>query len=189
MKHNQLEKLVEEFPKIFIHRNGDKNHYRIASGFECGDGWYDLLRHLCNVIQHEIDSNKTQREYIFSHNEMIAQAILGDRTLLEEKYKHWDPGYKDEVIAKGYLEAPGEIDQLEVDLIKEKFGGLRFHKRGGSEYSNGAIALAESLSFTICDVCGEKGKVGNQSASWDNPKGNGYYATRCQKHWGYREEF
>lgn len=44
------EKLVKEFPKMFPHKRG--------FGFECGDGWYDLIHTLCVTIQNRIDNNQ-----------------------------------------------------------------------------------------------------------------------------------
>jgi len=43
--------------------------------------------------------------------------------------------------------------------IKEKFGGLRAYCYGADEYIRGAIDMAESMSYTTCEVTGEKGKV------------------------------
>lgn len=187
MNEFDLEKLVEEFPKIFANRKDEKT--RIGGGFECSAGWYNLMRRLCCVIQHEIDSTHSQREWAFEYNHMIIQAKLGDRTLLDERYASFGEEFKERILTEGCREVPGEINQLEVDCIKEKFGGLRFHKRGGSEYSNGAIALAELMSFTICDQCGQKGKVGNQDMPINSNKNTGgYYATRCAQHWGRLQE-
>ena len=43
--------------------------------------------------------------------------------------------------------------------IKEKFGGLRAYCYGADEYMRGAISMAESISYGICEVTGEKGKL------------------------------
>lgn len=40
---------------------------------------------------------------------------------------------------------------------KEKFAGLRFYMHGSDLYIDGAIALAETLSFSICQKCGSIG--------------------------------
>jgi len=43
--------------------------------------------------------------------------------------------------------------------IKEKFGGLRAYCYGADEFIRGAIEMSESMSYIICEVTGEKGKV------------------------------
>lgn len=43
--------------------------------------------------------------------------------------------------------------------IKEKFGGLRAYCYGSDDFINGAIEMAESMSYITCEVTGEKGKV------------------------------
>jgi hypothetical protein len=46
--------------------------------------------------------------------------------------------------------------------IKEKFGGLRAYSYGADSYINGLIAMAESMSYSICEISGEKGKLRKQ---------------------------
>jgi len=46
-----------------------------------------------------------------------------------------------------------------VTTIKEKFGGLRFYTHRTTEEQNELIEKAEKDSYTICELCGEKGKL------------------------------
>ena len=46
--------------------------------------------------------------------------------------------------------------------IKEKFGGLRAYAAGTNNYIEGLIAMAESMSYSICEFTGEKGKPRKQ---------------------------
>jgi hypothetical protein len=46
--------------------------------------------------------------------------------------------------------------------IKEKFGGLRAYAGGSNDYIHGLIAMAESMSYSICEYTGEKGKLRKQ---------------------------
>jgi hypothetical protein len=50
--------------------------------------------------------------------------------------------------------------------VKEKFGGLRFYICGGdaNEAIRGAIRMAESMSFTVCESCGHPGH--KQPGGW-----------------------
>ena len=41
--------------------------------------------------------------------------------------------------------------------VKEKFGGLRFYVSNCDDYVRGAVAVAESLSFRVCESCGDRG--------------------------------
>lgn len=49
--------LCEKYPKIFANRYGNPNETLMCFGFECGDGWYHLIDHLCSEIQWHIDKN------------------------------------------------------------------------------------------------------------------------------------
>lgn len=64
------------------------------------------------------------------------------------------------------------IDQVVLDQVKEKFGGLRFYYTGGDDYISGMVSLAESLSMHTCDTCGGIGTRG----------GNGWISTKCEEH-------
>jgi len=95
----------------------------MAFGFECSDGWFDLINNLCECIQTYTDNNK--------------------------------------------------IKQPRVVQVKEKFGGLRYYVENTDSTIQGMIWFAEDLSFKICEVCGEKGKL-KEIRRW--------YQTLCDKH-------
>lgn len=48
--------LCDKYPKIFKNRNAPKNETNIAYGFQCGDGWFNLIDELCRKIQEHCDS-------------------------------------------------------------------------------------------------------------------------------------
>ena len=56
--------------------------------------------------------------------------------------------------------------------IKEKFGGLRFYIDTGSDRAFDLIDEYENKSFSICEICGDPGKL----------IGHGWLMTRCEKH-------
>jgi hypothetical protein len=60
MKAELDQKLCERYPKIFANRNGDMRETCMYWGFECGDGWYDLIDELCGTIQNYIDNNSSE---------------------------------------------------------------------------------------------------------------------------------
>jgi hypothetical protein len=49
--------LCDKYPKLFANRFADMNSTAMCWGFECGDGWYDLIDCLCCSIQSHIDYN------------------------------------------------------------------------------------------------------------------------------------
>ena len=58
-----------------------------------------------------------------------------------------------------------------IRQIKEKFGGLRFYiapltDKHNAEKIFNLINKAESASFIICEVCGEKGEMKTNKAEW-----------------------
>lgn len=68
--------------------------------------------------------------------------------------------------------------QVVVDQIKEKFGGLRFYYQGGDEYIQGMVRIAESWASSVCEECGERGKL----------RPGGWMRTLCDKHEEERQQ-
>jgi len=77
-------------------------------GFECGDGWYELIDALCLNLQHATKDG-----------------------------------------------AP----QVVATQVKEKYGALSFCTQGVNDEQDGMIALAETMSARLCDVCGNRGRL------------------------------
>ncbi len=63
--------------------------------------------------------------------------------------------------------------QLEAVQVKEKFGTLRFYTNGSTDKQDGMISLAEFMSSSICENCGEIGKTTTNKV--------GYIQTLCKK--------
>jgi hypothetical protein len=64
------------------------------------------------------------------------------------------------------------IEQVVVEQIKEKFGGLRFYYRGGNDIIAGMVAMAESFAEHTCETCGAPG----------TRRSGGWIRTLCDKH-------
>jgi hypothetical protein len=68
MRQELDEKLCKDYPKIFANRFGDMKETAMCWGFDCGDGWYNILNALCSNIQQHIDWQKCRREYLLKDN-------------------------------------------------------------------------------------------------------------------------
>jgi len=49
--------LCQKYPKMFVNRNKSMQETCMYWGFECSDGWFDLIDKLCESIQSYIDNN------------------------------------------------------------------------------------------------------------------------------------
>jgi hypothetical protein len=55
---------------------------------------------------------------------------------------------------------PPEVrSEYQCAQIKEKFGSLRFYMTAETDYMNGAISMAEEMSYHICETCGLPGET------------------------------
>lgn len=71
-----------------------------------------------------------------------------------------------------------EVQQVVVEQIKEKFGGLRFYYQGGNEQVHGMVRMAEAWASKTCEECGTIGKS----------RSGGWIQTLCDLHEAERQE-
>ena len=61
----ELDKLLcEKYPKMMINRNKPMQETAMCWGFDCGDGWYNILNQLMGNIQHHIDWKNRNSEVV-----------------------------------------------------------------------------------------------------------------------------
>lgn len=68
MKEELDKILCEKYPKIFANRHADMRTTAMCWGFDCGDGWFDILNQLCANIQGHIDWKNSSRERLLKDN-------------------------------------------------------------------------------------------------------------------------
>lgn len=165
--------LCEKYPKIFADRHKPMVQTAMCWGFECCDGWYDLIDTLCGVIQHHIDQSVKNRERALEKQKVFQEARDGNW----ESFNHYYKGF-DELFLKSErervfdeIEIPDEVSQVVASQVKEKFGGLNFYYYGGDAYIDGAVSFAESMSYRICEKCGSPG----------SRRGGGWIVTLCDR--------
>ena len=176
----ELDKLLcEKYPKMMVNRNKDMKETCMCWGFECGDGWFNILNQLMSQIQHHIDWKEKQRKWAIDYNEMAAQAKAGNFDLFEESMKALpNDEYKEkrlaEIVAGDFRQVPELIPQVTLDQVKEKFGTLRFYYSGGDDYISGMVSLAESMTGVTCESCGNIGE--RRGGGWVHT-----YCTPCEE--------
>jgi len=176
----ELDKLLcEKYPKMMVNRNKGMQETCMCWGFDCGDGWFNILDQLMGNIQHHIDWKEKQRIGAIKYNEMATQAKAGNFDLFEEDMKNLtNDEYKEkrlgEIVAGDFRQVPELIPQVTLDQVKEKFGTLRFYYSGGDDYISGMVSLAESMTGVTCESCGNIGE--RRGGGWVHT-----YCTPCEE--------
>lgn len=176
----ELDKLLcEKYPKIFANRYGDMRETAMCWGFECGDGWFNIIDKLCANIQNHIDWRERSRQFALEYNDALRKALDGDNTDLIKYYANnkketeWIvKRVAQDIEWKQFRKVEEEIPQVVASQVKEKFGGLRFYYDGGDDYISGLSSMAESMSYVTCERCGNPGK----------PNDEGWIQTLCENH-------
>lgn len=166
MKEELDKQLCERYPKLFAQRGKSMQETAMCWGFECGDGWYNIIDKLCANIQSHIDNHNRGRQFSLEYNQMVEQVQRGDTELFNARYKGYKEEFKEKIlrdIQEGKINLKQDIEdefpQVEVIQIKEKFGTMRFYTNVGDSYIYGALAMAESMSAVTCETCGAPGKL------------------------------
>lgn len=75
MKLELDEALCAKYPKMLVDRHADMRTTAMCWGFECGDGWYNLLDALMANIQSHIDWRERQRAYAIENGQDVPDEV------------------------------------------------------------------------------------------------------------------
>ena len=165
-------KLCEKYPKIFRDRNASPQTTCMCWGIAVGPGWYNILNNACSLIQHHINWSRTRRLQALVQNRAIKYAMNGNNTYLRRLYSTqdgsmtiWQEKEYNRLLSNLQFDVvPDACPQVVAVQVKEKFGSLRFYYNGGDTQTSGIISMAEAMSGTTCEDCGNVGK--RQSNGW-----------------------
>ena len=124
--------LCEKYPEIFKDRYSPRRESCMSFGCDVGDGWFDLLDVLCGQVQHHVDHLFERQTYLVKSGQMKSEDV--------KSKEHF---------------------QVVAAQVKEKFGGLRFYVHGADPEVLGMISMAESMSYRICEQCGNPARSNN----------------------------
>ena len=82
MKQEYDTYLCTTYPKMFVNRYKPMTETTMCWGFECGDGWYNIINQLCANIQHHIDWRNRKNE--LNPNQPIVPQVTVDQ--VKEKF-------------------------------------------------------------------------------------------------------
>ena len=73
----ELDKLLcEKYPKMMVNRNAPMTETCMCWGFDCGDGWFNILDQLMGNIQNHIDWNNKNFEKGYAQYKQVPQVTL-----------------------------------------------------------------------------------------------------------------
>ena len=151
--------LVKHYPILYQGRHKSPKHTCMCWGFECGDGWFNLINSLSFVLE------MISRKY---HIQIVATQIkekYGTLRFYYDWYYWWGSHYYRIPDKFWWLcELRGKVFAL--FLSKSKTRKL-------SRLITVLIDNAERVSHHICEQCG----------AWGKTRGTGWLVTLCDKHY------
>jgi hypothetical protein len=167
MDYEQFEKhMSEKFPRYF----GEETRY---GGFAIGEGWYHIIETLVSEIDHYTKWRRNMRARDLKLDRArdkgrgaVTKFICRDKTPSD-----WDEERIDDIMATPQS-ITEKVTWIQVQQIKEKFGGLRFYYQGGNDEISGMVRMAELWAGHTCETCGDKG----------HRRDGGWIRTLCDVH-------
>ena len=159
MRKELDKKLCENYPLIFKNRHGDPTQTLMCFGFECNDGWYNIIDILCGLLTSQYNSAKNRYERLMETG--AGNVWYGTKIVTQA----------DIDVAKTRMDEEAAKVPVAVQ-VKEKFGGLRFYVERATDKQYDYITFAESMSYRTCEQCGNTGKLYT----------NGWHRTLCEHH-------
>ena len=158
MRKELDEALCAKYPLVFKDRNEDMRHTAMCWGFECGDGWYNIIDTLCSHLTSDYRQAKSRYDDI---KDKLGQSNWRKDIITQE------------VIDEAKAKMDEEASKVPVAVqVKEKFGGLRFYVQAATDKHYNYISFAESMSYKTCEECGAPGKTYT----------DGWHMTLCDIH-------
>jgi hypothetical protein len=159
MRKELDEALCARYPLVFRDRHENMQNTAMCWGFDCGDGWYNIIDTLCGMLTSEYRGAQSRYDHLAEVG--IGNVLYGTKTVTQEAV--------DEAKAK----LDGETLKVPVAVqVKEKFGGLRFYVQAATDEHYNYISFAESMSYRTCEQCGAPGKTYT----------DGWHTTLCDIH-------
>jgi len=147
MNEELTKRLNEKYPDIFLFQNlCSSNMFH----FECGDGWYNILDGLFDVITREIKHNNSRFNSFQEAQDMIDN---GHRTGVPKHILN-----QIEAIENGNGEFPQEMTYPVAQQIKEKFGTLSVYLDQYDPIIGALTSYASTMSARTCEKCGNVGE-------------------------------
>ena len=188
--------LCKKFPLLFADRHKSPQETAMCWGFECGDGWYEIIKEAAEKLEPLIAKEKEnidaivkkQRKFYWYPLKTLADNCgkldLGLRkriagflrisfcnecilTLTEPLRVFYFFLYK-----KAGLYETMHLCYPKASQIKEKYGRLRFYVAGETDEMAKIIREAERKSAKTCEECGKPGES----------RDNGWSYTACREH-------
>lgn len=158
------DKLCRDFPNLYSDRHVSMQETCMCWGFNCGDGWFDIIYNLSSKLEPLITP------FI---NKICAKC---EHTKEAHDFGMCNIVYGQDTLPEGSLMcdcAPFHSGHPRASQVKEKYGGLRFYMSSSTEEMEKLIDKAEECASKTCEQCGKTGSLRTTSHGW--------YYTSCDK--------
>lgn len=113
MKKELEDKLFSDFPDIFPGgRAVDPRESLVCFGFDCGDGWFDIIYELCRAIQKDCDDSGKYQVVALQVKEKFGLLRFYVDSGSDETYRLIEAAEEKSVETCEICGKPGKLDQV-----------------------------------------------------------------------------
>lgn len=135
MKTELDRKLVEGYPELYRTARGG------IWGFECRDGWYNIIDNLSWLLTADI---RRAKEQVTLWTNLLDTKLYDGRIVTQD-------------MVDAMMQESNECRCPVALQVKEKFGGLEFYVDRANDIQQSYITFARLMSYRTCEVCGSPG--------------------------------
>jgi hypothetical protein len=163
--------IIKKYPLLFDNIN-ELEPFAMF-GFECREGWYDIIEIACAEIYSKYKYQKYHLDYLQKSLDDFPGYLKNKRSFDKETPEE---KIKADLVAQFDSHAKLVEDEIKklpkFAQIKEKFGSLRLYMDNLSERVSAILNFAELMSQRTCEFCGDAGKTYHMR----------WHRTLCEKH-------
>lgn len=169
---SDYKKLQERYKILFEYKEDSREPFALF-GFECGEGWYNIIENACHAICSDYEWESKRLEML--------KECLKDISGITKRRSVLEINITEDVVRK---EVEESIDNTSIQVqklksrlprivqVKEKFGTLRIYMDNNSPEFKHVEMYAELMSAVTCEKCGNVGRTYRV----------GWHQTLCREH-------
>ena len=150
-KKQGIQSLIKKYPLIFKQHSLPMSQTAMCWGISCGQGWFELIDNLCDILQFYIDKNGYPQIEATQVKEKFGRLCfyyISIPKVKESIFKLYGFKYILNQYYWGYSRGVLKLGFIGIKFFDENL----FRQQGVQE---GVISVFEQLSMQTCEKCGK----------------------------------
>jgi hypothetical protein len=164
MNKKLTKKLLDKYPKLFRQASLSPQDTSMCFGFQCGDGWYNLINWTCSQLQWDIDRNGYPQIEFNTIKEKFGTLrlyyhVVGDIKDFAASDRGWT------YVRRAWF---NPLRFILGETYRRRLSSFELSSRWANMIGSqsGTISFAELISEQFCEACGSTDDVQMSRGGW-----------------------